>query len=94
MPLLEGALECVRAGYVPGGLKANRSFAESCVEFDDAVPEEVRTLLFDPQTAGGLLISVGEKDAERLVAALRNSGIDAVAIGEVIPKQTPLIAVT
>ena len=91
--LLEGALECVRAGYVPGGLKANRSFAESCVEFDDAVPEEIRTLLFDPQTAGGLLISVAEKDAERLVAALRNSGIDAVEIGEVIPKQKPLIRV-
>jgi selenide,water dikinase len=93
VPLLEGALECVRAGHVPGGLKANRSFAESCVEFDDGVPEEIRTLLFDPQTAGGLLISVAEKDAERLIAALRNSAIDAVAIGEVIPKQRPLIRV-
>jgi selenide,water dikinase len=93
VPLLEGALECVRAGYVPGGLKANRNFAESCVEYDDAVPEEIRTLLYDPQTAGGLLISVAEKDAERLVAALRNSAIDAVAIGEVIPKQKPLITV-
>ncbi len=91
--LLEGAVECVRAGYVPGGLKANRSFAESCVEFDEAVPEEIRTLLFDPQTAGGLLISIAEKDAERLVAALRNSAIDAVEIGEVIPKQKPLITV-
>ena len=39
VPLLEGALECVRAGYVPGGLKANRTFAESCVEYDAAVPE-------------------------------------------------------
>ena len=78
VPLLQGALECVRAGYVPGGLKANREFAESCVEFADAVPEEVRTLLYDPQTAGGLLISVAEKDAEHLVTALRNSGIDAV----------------
>ena len=89
--LLEGALECVRAGYVPGGLKANREFAESCVEFADNVPEEIRTLLFDPQTAGGLLISVVEKDAERLVAALRKSEIDAVEIGEVVPKQKPLI---
>ena len=93
VPLLEGALECVRAGYVPGGLKANRTFAESCVEYDAAVPEEIRTLLYDPQTAGGLLISVAEKDAERLVAALRNAGIDAVEIGEVIPKQKPLITV-
>jgi selenide, water dikinase len=93
VPLLEGALECVRAGHVPGGLKANRNFAEGCVEFDDAVPEEIRTLLYDPQTAGGLLISVAENDAERLVAALRSSGIDAVAIGAVIPKQKPLIRV-
>jgi selenide, water dikinase len=93
VPLLQGALECVRAGYIPGGLKANRNFAESCVEYGDAVPEEVRTLLYDPQTAGGLLVSVAEKDAEHLVTALRNSGIDAVGIGEVIPKQKPLITV-
>ena len=91
--LLEGAVECVRAGYVPGGLKANREFTKGCVEFAEAVPEEIRTLLFDPQTAGGLLISVAAKDAERLVGALRNSGIEAVEIGEVIPKQKPLIAV-
>ena len=39
VPLLEGALECIRAGFVPGGLKANRSFVESCVEFAVEVPE-------------------------------------------------------
>ncbi len=93
VPLLEGAVECVRSGYVPGGLKANREFTKGCVEFDDTVPEEIRTLLCDPQTAGGLLISVAEKDAGRLVAALRNVGIDAVEIGEVIAKQKPLITV-
>src|SRR6202142_624378 len=57
VPFLEGALECVRAGYVPGGLKNNRDFAECLVGYDDGVAEEVRALLFDPQTAGGLLIS-------------------------------------
>ncbi len=93
VPLLEGALECVRAGHVPGGLKANREFAQGCVEYDAAVSEEIRTLLFDPQTAGGLLISIAAKDTDRLVAALCNSGIDAVEIGEVIPKRKPLIAV-
>src|SRR5579862_1574352 len=34
IPLLEGALECVRAGYIPGGLKNNRDFAECSVEYD------------------------------------------------------------
>ena len=93
VPLLEGAVECVRAGFVPGGLKANRSFAESCVEFADNVPEEIRTLLYDPQTAGGLLIAVAASDAERLLAELRASGINAAEVGEVVPKQRPLIAV-
>ena len=58
VPLLEGALECVRAGYVPGGLKANRDFAESCVEFDDAVPEEIRTLLYR-SADGGRIADLG-----------------------------------
>ncbi len=93
VPLLEGALECVRAGYLPGGLKANRQFAECCVEYVEDVPPEVATLLYDPQTAGGLLISVAESDAARLLAELRDGEVDAWEIGEVLPKQKPLIAV-
>jgi selenide,water dikinase len=93
VPLLEGALQCVRGGLVPGGLKANRGFAEGCVEYADDVPEELRTLLYDPQTAGGLLIAVADSDADRLLAELSNSGISAAKIGEVLPKQKPLIAV-
>ena len=93
VPLLLGALECVRGGFVPGGLKANRQFAEGCVEADGDVPQDVLTLLYDPQTAGGLLISVAGSDAEGLIAALCNAGIDAANIGEVLPRQKPLIAV-
>ncbi len=93
VPLLEGALECVHAGDVPGGLKANRNFAEGCVEYADEVPEDVRTLLYDPQTAGGLLISAASADAERLIAQLGDAGVNGVEIGEVVEKQKPLIAV-
>src|SRR6185437_1933880 len=56
--VLDGALECVRKGFIPGGLTANRDFAECLVGYDDNIPEEVKTILFDPQTAGGLLLSV------------------------------------
>jgi selenide,water dikinase len=91
--LLPGAVECVRGGFVPGGLKANRQFAEGCVEADTEVPQDLLTLLYDPQTAGGLLISVAESDAGRLVADLRGAEVDAAEIGEVLPKQKPLIAV-
>ncbi len=94
VPLLEGALECAHAGLVPGGLKANRNFAEGCVEYADDVPEDIRTLLYDPQTAGGLLIAVAASDAERLLSELSSSGVSAAEVGDVLQKQKPLIAVT
>jgi len=92
IPLLEGALKCVRAGHIPAGLKNNRDFAECLVEYGDAVPDDVRALLFDPQTAGGLLIST--PDAEPLKKALNEAGVPAIKIGEVHARTKPLIRVT
>jgi selenide,water dikinase len=92
VPLLEGALECVRAGHVPGGLNNNREFAECMVEYDDGIPEDVRALLFDPQTAGGLLIAT--PDGSSLVKALNDAGVGAVSIGEVMAKTKPRIHVS
>jgi selenide,water dikinase len=91
VPLLVGALECVRAGYIPGGLKNNRDFAECLVEYDDGVAEDVRALLFDPQTAGGLLIST--PDGASLTKVFSDAGIAAVQIGEVLEKAKPRIRV-
>lgn len=93
IPVLEGALECIRAGYIPGGLKANREFAECLVGYADSVPEDVRTLLFDPQTAGGLLISVAASATDSLNEALRKAEVRAVEIGEVVAATKPLILV-
>jgi len=94
IPLLDGALDCVRAGNIPGGLTANRDFAECLVEYDDGIPEEVKTLLFDPQTAGGLLVAVASEDAAVLTSALLAASVPAVEIGEVLPRTRPLIRVT
>ena len=93
IPLLEGALDCVRAGYIPGGLKANREFADCVVEFEDSIRDDIKTILFDPQTAGGLLISVAAEDSEDLLRALSAAGIPTVEIGEVHPDPKPLIRV-
>jgi selenide, water dikinase len=93
VPLLEGAVECVRAGYIPGGLKANRDFAECLVRYEGDIPEETKTLLFDPQTAGGLLISVAGNHSAELAAALRAAGVPAIEIGEVLTGAKPLITV-
>ncbi len=92
--LLPGAVECVCAKFIPGGLKANREFAECMVHYEGDVSAERRTLLFDPQTSGGLLISVSAKDADALVADLRANGIlHAARIGEVHASDKPAIHV-
>jgi selenide,water dikinase len=93
VPLLEGALDCFRSSYIPGGLKNNREFAECMVGYEPNVPEEIRAILFDPQTAGGLLLSVARSDADSLLTALNNAGVPAVEIGEVLPQGKPLIRV-
>ncbi len=94
IPLLDGALECVRAGCIPGGLKANREFAECVVGYEAGISDDLKTMLFDPQTAGGLLISVAAQDAVELNTVLNAAGVPAVEIGQVLPSSTPLIAVT
>lgn len=93
VPLLEGAIDCVRAGHIPGGLKANRDFAKCVVDFRGDVPEEIGTILFDPQTAGGLLLSVQREDAAALLNDLEAAAVPAIDIGEVLPRTEPLILV-
>lgn len=91
VPLLPGALECVRRGFVPGGLNNNRDFAECLVTYEESVPEERRTILYDPQTAGGLLIAVAGADAENLRSSLQRSGVSAVEVGAAIESAQPKI---
>jgi selenide,water dikinase len=94
IPLIIGALECVRAGQIPGGLKANREFTECVVGYEGEISEEIKTMLFDPQTAGGLLISVAAEDSVDLARALNAAGVVAGEIGEVLPGGKPLITVS
>jgi len=63
------------------------------VQSDGSISDEVWNLLFDPQTAGGLLISVDEGDCEKLVEELRAAKVPASRIGRVLPDGKPLIRV-
>jgi selenide, water dikinase len=67
---LPGALDYARAGALPGGLHNNREYASCAVELDSEIPRELEDLLYDPQTSGGLLISLPEPDAAALESAL------------------------
>jgi selenide, water dikinase len=79
-------IDSARVPLLEGALDCHVSYAEN-------VPEEIRTILFDPQTAGGLLLSVARADTNALLAALNNAGVPAVEIGEVLPAGKPLIEV-
>jgi selenide,water dikinase len=93
IPLLDGAIECVRAGYIPGGLNANRDFAECMVDYKVKISDDVKALLFDPQTSGGLLIAVAADRSVELVDELHATAVNAVEIGEVQISTEPLISV-
>jgi selenide, water dikinase len=79
---LPGALDYARQGALPRGLKNNREFASCAVEVTREIPEEVETLLYDPQTSGGLLISLPEAGAAQLERTLPG----AYRVGRVLPK--------
>lgn len=93
VPVLAGALQAARGGFLAGGLKNNREFLECCVEFSPKVADDFRSLLFDPQTSGGLLIALAHEHAPAIRAALERYHVSASQIGEVIPKSSPLIEV-
>jgi selenide,water dikinase len=85
VPILEGALECVAMGCIPAGLRANLDFAGCIVEQAQGshLPDDLRMLLFDPQTAGGLLIAAEPRVTDSLVSDLRAEGYPAAEIGRV-----------
>jgi len=88
-----GAVEAAREGHLSGGLKNNRAFIGDCAIFDAGVPPEFQDLLFDPQTSGGLLISISPESAEAALSALEHRGVSARRIGKVVAKKHPLLFV-
>jgi selenide,water dikinase len=90
---LPGAVQAAQDGHLPGGLKNNREFIGECAQFASSVPQEYRDLLFDPQTSGGLLISIAAEAGADALAALERRGTAARIVGSVHNKKSPLIHV-
>jgi len=85
VPLLHGALELASQGMLTSGDKTNREYVGADVQIDPVVDESLVKLLFDPQTAGGMLIAIAEDRAEALLASLSKNYPHARIIGRVRP---------
>lgn len=84
VPMIPEALEFAAMGLIPAGAYRNREFREGMLDFAESVERTRQDVLADPQTSGGLLISIQEAQAADLVSALKDSGIaDAADIGAV-----------
>ena len=83
IPLLPQAMESVAAGFVPGGARANRLHTAPNVQYSERFTDLDQLLLNDPQTSGGLLISVNAAKQKEMAEALLQRGVSAACIGQV-----------
>jgi selenide,water dikinase len=90
VPLLPDVLELISQGMLTRGDKNNRVYVGETVAFSPDVSGEMQSALFDPQTAGGLLISLEEPRSKGLLEALPGAAV----IGRVVQKGNRLITVT
>jgi selenide,water dikinase len=83
-----------RKGETTGSNKANRKLSEGYLEISAKISREEEELLFDPQTSGGLLLSVPESQAKQFINDLRTVGVEtAVNIGKVMLSPNPSVRV-
>ena len=87
IPVFDGVMDLIRDGVVSGAVERNRDYASTYVKTQKGAGEDFETLLYDPQTSGGLLIAVRKSKAPALLAALKKRGVDrATVIGRVTRK--------
>ncbi len=94
LPFYPNALHMYQKGETTGSNKANRQLANDHWEVAKTLSPEAEELLFDPQTSGGLLLSVPDAEADDLVKALHAAGVEiAVRVAQVIDGERPFVRV-
>jgi len=93
VPLIAGALELASQGLLTGGDKSNRQYVGGEVQIDEGVDKNLVRLLFDPQTAGGMLIAIASDKAAALLSRLLENYPQVSVIGKVIEPGSKAILV-
>ena len=94
VPLQPRALDLARDGILPGGTYRNRAFAGPEAEGEERFSQALMDCLYDPQTSGGLLLSIPERRGAELLRRLADAGVPAAAVGTVRPRGEKLICLT
>jgi selenide, water dikinase len=85
IPIMEGTVALAREGVIPGGTQRNLEAMQEAVQTPHLELAE-RTILFDAQTSGGLLLAVPQEKTEQLIGSLHTRGTECAAvIGRLIP---------
>ena len=94
IPVIKEAFEFASMGFVPAGTRKNSEFRKHMIDFPIDTDDVLKDILFDPQTSGGLLISVSNTEAADMLEALKSQGVsDAALIGEVVREPSGRIQV-
>lgn len=94
VPIFAEAVEFARMGMIPGGTYRNKEFRSRMVKMAAGLPDYMLDILFDPQTSGGLFISVSTPKADKLLSGLHKAGVlEAAIVGEVVaqPRETIIL---
>jgi selenide,water dikinase len=92
-PLQPLAIGLAEREIMPGGAYRNRDYLGARAVFAENVPQALRNVFWDPQTSGGLLFSLPDKDAPALLERLREHCPEAKIIGRVVPKETASVKI-
>lgn len=93
VPIIDGAIEYANMGLIPAGAYKNRKHIGDKVLFENEIPKYLEDLLFDPQTSGGLLISINKNNVDDLLKYLEDSPTKYAIIGEVCEKKDHFLIV-
>lgn len=91
LEFLPGAKECIEKGAIPGGTRKNKEFRGNFVENLDELDNFTSSILFDPQTSGGLLFTISAERSEEVLEEMRNKEIMAYVVGEITNNNETII---
>ena len=93
IPILPNAVDFAKMGIIPSGAYENAHYLRNDVVSDASVPQHIMDILSDPQTSGGLLVSMPEKQALELVNRLNGLTPCSQIVGQVLAPQEKAIIV-